>query len=125
MLLVLIDHISDDMCMELCAAEDDGLVGRVDLFEEFFDAVFVALAYSNVAVVEILFGINFIRVNISLYIIIGVVDIIVDITFGYTHAERREEAVCYTLFEGIGIDGITKIAVGVGIIMSAIPCLRE
>jgi hypothetical protein len=105
--------------MKLCATEDNGLVGRVDFAEEFFDAVFIALAHSDVAVVEILFGIYFIRVNISLYIIIGVVDICIDIAFGYAHTERREEAVCNTLFEGIAIDRISEIAVGVGIIMTA------
>ena len=116
--LMLVNHVADDGGMKLCSTEDDGLVVGVDEGEKLLDAVLIALTDIDIAVIKVLLRIDLVFVYLTLDIIIGVVGIGVDIAGRYADAEGGEVAILDALFEGIGVNGISEIAIGVRVLLS-------
>ena len=73
-------QVAEDGRMGLRCAEYNRLFVRIDLFQKFLDTELIALTNLDVPLIEIVFGVDFIRVNFAaFYIIIGVVNIRVDV----------------------------------------------
>ena len=114
-LLVLVDHRRDFQRMSLSVAEDDGLLVGTDFVQQLHHTMLVALTHVDAAVVEVLLGIGLVHLYLAHNAVIGVVGVVIDVAGGEPHAVRRQEAVLDALLEGVTIDGLAEVVVGIGV----------
>ena len=75
--------------------------------------MFVTLPDFNVTVIEILLRVGLLLVNVALHIVVGVKLVVVNVASGNLHPIGGQETVFDALFQGVRIDRVAKIAVGV------------
>ena len=111
-----VNQVADGQGVVLGGAEHQGLFGLVDQLHEELDPVAFSLFDFDDAV-EVGFGIDPIAIHFSLHhVIVGAVEIFIQGGFDLPHFERGEEAVVDAVFEGVGVDGLAEVGVGVGVV---------
>ena len=99
-LFVLVHHVANNHGMFLRSTEDDGLLVGVNLLQELFHTMFVALLDLDSSIIEIrlrvnLFGVYFSALHdVSLFILV-----VIDVACGDVNTEGNQEAILDALFQ--------------------------
>ena len=81
--------------------------------------MFVSLANLYLSIIEITFRVGFFGVYFAFYLIIRIVNILINVTFRNSHTKWRQITVCNALLERIGIDGVAEILICIGVVLTA------
>ena len=110
---VLVDEITNGKGVLLGGAKDQGFLPLIDHPHEQLDAVLFTLLDLDNAV-EIGFGVGFAGFDITIEdgIFFGV-DIFIERSRNLANAEGGEVTVINAFFEGIGVDGLAEIGIGI------------
>ena len=76
-----INHIADNVGVQLCGAKYYRLFVGVDLRKHLYYTVFVALTDFYASVVKVAFGVCFFGVDFALNVVVGIVGVLVDVAF--------------------------------------------
>ena len=117
---MLVHHVANNHGMLLGSTEDDGLFVRVDLVQELLHTMLVALLNLDSAIIEIRLRVNLFRVHLSAFHDVAfLILIVIDVARRDVHTEGYKEAVLDALFQRVGIYRISKVSVGIGIVLSS------
>ncbi len=113
---VLIDQVADGQGVVLGGAEHQGLFILVNHPHEELNPVAFALFDFDDAV-EVGFGVDAIALHFSFqHVIVGAVEVFVEGGFDLPHFEGGEEAVVDAVFEGVSINGLAEVGIGVSVV---------
>ena len=119
-LFMLVHHIANYHRMLLGSTEDDGLFVRVNLVQQLLHTVFVTLLNLYSAIIEIRLRVNLFHVYLStLHDIAFLILVVVNVARRDVHTERNKETVFDSLFQRIGIYRLSKVGIGIGIVLSS------
>ena len=106
--------------MFLCGTEDDCLLVRINLVQQLLHAMFVALLNLDSPVIEIRLRVSLFRVNFSAFHDVALlILIVINVARSCVHSERHQKTVLDALFQGISIDRVPKVGIGIGVVLSS------
>ena len=117
---MLVHHITHYHGMLLSSTEDNALFVWINLIQELFHTMLVALLYLDSAIIEIRLRVNLFRVYLSILHDVAFFPLIViNVTRRDVYTERNKETILNTLFQRIAIYRLPEVGIGVGIILSS------
>ena len=118
----LVDEISHRQRMILGGTEHDSFLALVNLLHKDLDPFFLAGADLDDAV-HILLGVNPLPLYFSLnHLVIRGVDVLIQCGGMLAHSERGQVTIVDPLFEGVAINWLAKVGIGIDVIFTLWGC---
>lgn len=113
---ILVDQVADGQGMILGGAKYQSLLVLINQIHEELHPIAFSLFDLDDAI-EVGFGIDAIALNLSFHdIIVRAIKVFIQGGFNLLDFEGSQKSIVDTVFERVGVDGFTKVGIGVGVV---------